>query len=380
MTDAPVNALSTHLEPAKRELAALVETGLVTIEQQKQLMVATTNLTQMKAVSSPAAARRFSKIDTMIAVRGNSPVAQARECLAGLGAEWEGLTGEFHKYRKMHLEAKLLRARLNKKRKNFETGIRDTGLPGGFTKVEEAMDADDLAIVAAELDLEEATVAEMEALVARGAQALQERIGKATTKSEQYALICKNAGKTEFTDADFRAEEVEYYLKTAFWHAAQIYEAVDTRSKWMRDYAADGSPDTSAPESDHRDDVMEFEGKKRRKAMKHLRIMIKSEALLYFQAMGITEADVQGQIRRLFEVREGFDMSTAPMDQGRDFTPYFESWLANAVQVHRSRAMVAIEAGGADRLKRIGELLDPNEKDGGGRGTMKNLDRGSGIQ
>jgi hypothetical protein len=364
VTDPAANALSTHLEPAKRELAALVETNLITAEQQRTLSIATTNLAKMKSVSSPAAARRFSKIDTMIAVRGNSPVAQARECLAGLGAEWEGLTGEFHKFRKMHLEAKLLRAKLNKKAK----------------AVTDITDDDDRAIAEAEIAVEDAAAAELEALVARGAQALQERIGKATKQSERYALICKQAGKEEFTDADFRAEEVDYYLKTAFWHAAQIYEAVDTRSKWMRDYGGDGSKVGPPPDDLGRDDMMEYEGKQRREAKKHMRIMIKSEALLYFQAMGITEEDVKGQIRRLFEVREGFDMSTAPLDQGRDFTPYFESWLANAVAVHRSRAMSAIDAGGVDRLKRIGDLLDPGEKDGGGRGTMKNMDRGSNIQ
>ncbi len=355
-------ALSTHLEPAKRELAALVETRLITPEQQRSLAVATTNLSRMKTTSTPAAGRHFAKIDAITSVKGASPIAQARECLAGLANSWEGLSEDFHKYRKLHMEAKLLRARIVKARKALDAIVDD----------------DDRAIAEAELDLEEARAAELEAQVAKGATALQDRISAATARSDQYALICKQAGKEEFTEADFRAEEIDYFLRTAWWHAAQVYEVVDTRDEWSRDYDAMGERIQELDPNLPRGKMREARGLQRRNAMKHSQIRFKQELLLYFQGLGVQEHEIEAQIRRLLSMREGFDL--VPRNNGRDFTNHFEGWLNNCVAEFRSRASAAITQHGFERLKRIATMLDPDEDDGGTHGDVKRMGRGSGIR
>lgn len=363
MTDPapPPNALSTHVEPAKRDLAALATTGLITTEQQRALTTATTNLHQLRNVATAPGQRHFNKVDTLIAVRGNTPIAQARECLSQMGAAWDGLSKDFHHYQKLYAEARLRRAKLAKRQKELEA----------------ITDPDDRTIAEAEIDLERAQIAELESEVARGEADLRARLAKVTKTSEQYELIVKQSGKTEFTEADFRAEEIDYYLKSAWWHAAQVYELVDTRDELTRDYAENGSKAWNE-EGLERGKIRAQRFLRRLEQFKHSQIRVKEEVALYFQGLGIHQHEIEAELRKLLEMRESFNY--VPGNNGRDFTAHFEGWLTRATQAFRPHAVRAIDQHGFERVQRIGKLLNPDEADGGDHGDVGAIKRGSGVR
>jgi hypothetical protein len=348
--DPAPNALSLDVrkEPITRALAGFTETGLITPEQQRSLSVAATNLVVMKAVSTPASQRHFGRIDTLMTVRGSTPVSDARASLAGLANVWEGLDVDFHRYRTLFFETRLIKAKLKKR------AAEAASMPEG----------DDRDIAVAEIELEGARLQGMESELAKGHAHLSGELAKATTYADQYKLICKNAGKTEdgFTEADFRAEEIDYYLKSAFWHASQVFGTDDQRDKWDR---PNKPPESRAQE-----------WKQQIKARQNMAIIVPEEVKLLFQLLTISDAEVKGEIARLEEQRFNFNLTHKGHES---FSDHFDGWLKGVVSKFRDRVVAALSTG-SDKLKRIQTLLDANAADGGDRGDVGKINRRSVIQ
>ncbi len=353
----PPGALSTHVEarkePINRALASFAETGLITPDQQRSLSVAATNLAVMKAVTTPSAQRHFGRIDTMLTVRTATPVSEARESLAGLAKVWDGLDIDFHKYRTLFFQTRLIRAQMKKR----------------TSEIAAMPESDDRDIAAAQLDLDGAQLQGMEVELAKGHAKLTGELKKATDYSEQYKLICKAAGKEAdgFTEEDFRKEEIDYYIKSAFWHASQVAETIDTRDKHDR------KPGQRMPwESERGHDF-----KEQLKARKAMQILVPKEAELCFQLMGISPEEVKQEIAKLEEQRFNFNLSHPT--GVHSFSDHFDSWLLRTVEKYRAR--VAGQLGlGSDKFKRLQSLLNPDDADGGGRGDVGKIERRSMIQ
>lgn len=348
VSDVVPKALILPAASVGRELATFVETGLMTVDQQKALTVATQNLQVMKQVSTPAAGRHFNRIDTMLAVRMPSPVSQAREVLSTLATTWESMSGDFHKFRELYYEARLRRAKANQKRKLLD---------------DPDLTEDDRTILSAELDLEGAKIDKIEAEVGKGQAALQGQVAKATAASDQYAALLTSSGKAEFTEDDFRAEETDYYLQSAWWHASQVFSVADMRNKWNRPKGEATHPDQDAA--------------RKREERLYRRVNVKHEIVLYFQGLGISQPEIEAELAALLGQRESFDMANETMSGNsnpQSFAGHFEGWIKRTALKYRDRAVTAIGKD-YDRIKRIAAIIDPGQEDKGSGGDVKDLGR-----
>ena len=174
-----MNQIIVQAEVVSKELSILVDSKLMTVDAQQKLAVAVATAQTMKVSSTPVGQRHFNKIDTMLSLKNPTPAGQARECLAVVDGLWASVRGDFHRFREMHLQVKVLKARLNKRRKEI----------AGFD------DEDDRTIAEAECNLDQAKIDTMEAELNANVGKFQNVLAKATAQSDRYALICKQAGK-----------------------------------------------------------------------------------------------------------------------------------------------------------------------------------------
>ncbi len=308
------------------ELAAFTERGLMSPEDQKKLSLAVSTLGTMKQVSTPIGKRHFSRIDKMLSMKNPTPASQARDCLYALDAAWTHIRGDFHKYREMHAQVKLLRAKLNKRLK------------------EAPEDEDDKAIVEAECYLEEIKIQSLESELAAGEEKLKGALGKAKVQSDQYALICKNAGKEQFTEEDFSREEAAYLIKSAWWHAIQVFVTVDVRNaKWREK--------ENKPEQVRKGTQMELE----------------EDVLLYFKGLGIDEGTVKSEVALIEAQRVMHERHYELADEGvrQPFRPYFEAWLEQMALKYVPNAMAVMKAQGMERIRNTDALITPTNDDKG---------------
>ena len=297
-----------------RELTMLQESQLITAEQQRALVAASGGLQRMQATSTPVGKRHFNRIDTLLAVRAPTPVSQAREALATLGEVWEGLSGDFHRYREMYFEVKLRKAKLAKRRKEMV-----------------GQDDDDATIAEAEMQLEQARIDAMEATMAKGHATLQAAMTTATAASQKYALICKAAGKEEFTDDDFLAEEVEHLLKSAFWHVSTNYRRVELGSE----------PRNKRP---------------------HTVARTTQEIRLYLEGLGISWDVVAKELGILDANMGGIDAIHAGRDNAAEKQARFYQWLDRMAATYKPQALASVREHGRARLERISALLNPKDE------------------
>jgi hypothetical protein len=335
MTDS--RALSSFVanHPHARELTTLNETGLINVEQGRALAQATTQWNVLKAVTGATkdgrpAPRHFTKVDRLLAARIPTPAGQARQLLAQIGSQWETLSGDFHRFREMYMEAKLKRAELNKKARLITEQIGKGELH-----------PDDVAIEEASIQLQGAQIDRLEAEVTRGQSTLKAELATMTDRSVRYQALLTTAGKTEFTKDDFEAEEVDYLLKSAWTVAAQVYGA-------MPILKANGRPS-------------------------HLkRIVVPHEIELYFGNLGITPDQLKNEFRDLQLQRESFDMLQRGVDAHgfaevaqndgtvrHRFADQFDNWIVRMAAKYRGQIMQAVKQHGMDRLTAIQEIIDP---------------------
>lgn len=357
--------------PAERQLAALASTGLISPEQRKALTVATTNLDVMRKVATNPGERHFGRIDLMIAVKAPTPIAQAREILSELSKAWEGMSADFHHFRKLFFKGKAALAKLAGKksraaalRARVEAGEGDAG-----ELEQQALE------IEAEIDYDQAEIDELQHDVEVGQAKLQGKLTEANAQSKAYALICSAAGKDPeaggFTEDDFLQEELDYYLKAAWWCASEQYQEVDIRDaddrakrdeRWASIERAEGRKAAS------------FGKKAEMRRDGYSRIQIGKEVRLFFEGMGVSQEVVKKEVQGLLASREAFGVFERSSIGGRgsvagyapqDFMPNFLSWLDRMVNTYRSQAMAAYKTQGRERLKRLAALLDPSDKDAG---------------
>lgn len=351
------------------ELALLQENALITPEAARALTVASANLTTMKRVSTGVGQRHFNKIDTLLSVRKPTPVSEAREVLAALGQTWESLAGDFHRYRKLHYQAKLLRAKLNKTK-------------NGVLATLEGMDADDRAIAEAQAALDQASIDEIEAEVAKGHGALKIALEQATAASTKYAAICTAAGKDPnaggFTEDDFLIEETDYYLKSAFWHASQSFREVDMRGKWDRP--------TAEPTNRRDAHALKYgglmtNGTHTEGFRKFSRIQVETEVKLYLEGMGIPWPVMQTELNKMLESQEMMEVihNGKGQDLSAEKETRYHQWLDRMVVKYRDGALGMLKQHGPGRLQRIAKILTPTDSEQG-KGDTKAVNRTSVIE
>jgi hypothetical protein len=349
--------------PAERQLAALASTGLISPEQRQALTVATTNLDVMKRVATNPGERHFGRIDLMMSVKVPTPIAQAREVLSELNKAWEGMSTDFHHFRKLFFKGKAALAKLaGKKQRAASLRARveaGEGAAGGLEQLAVELEA--------EIEYDQAEIDELQHDVAVGQAKLQGKLTEANAQSKAYALICTAAGKDPeaggFTEDDFLQEELDYYLKAAWWTASEQFKEVDLRGK----YHKPGEEPTSWSE--------ERMAKKAMRADGASRINLSREVTLFFEGMGVNQATVKDEIAKLMKDREGFAMferggiGVTPGNvmgyAPQDYMPTFLTWIDRMAGKYRVQCLGAYKANGKDKLKRLAALLDPKGGDFG---------------
>lgn len=325
MTDARGLSIPTS-HPHARELTTLHESGLITGDQGRALAQATTQWNVLKSVVGATTdgrppPRHFSKVDHVLAVRIPTPVGQARDLLATIGTTWDTLSGEFHRFREMFMEAKVKRAELNKKAREITEQI-GTG----------ELHNDDQAILEAQIQLDGARIDKLEAEVQRGQAALKSGISIMAERSTRYQSLLTAAGKSEFAPEDFLAEEIDYLLKSAWMVAAQSYGATPTLE-------ASGMP---SPRS---------------------RIALAHEIQLYFANLGVTWSEIESEFSDLQMQRVSYDMAKNPAST-TNFSAQFDNWITRMAVKYRPRVITAVAQHGMDRLKAIQEIIEPPSDSG----------------
>jgi hypothetical protein len=312
MTDAENKALSTHVDtPEAKELIAMTKAGLLPAEIQQTLIVATSNLADMREVATPVGERHFNTIDTTLSVRHSTPVSKARECLTQLGEAYDLVRTDYHKFRKIFLEVNLAKAKIKKMELELE------GQKGV-----------DVEILEAEILLEHAKIEELESEVSYGERQLKTTIAKATTHAENYEAILKDSGKESFTKDEFEAEEFKYYARSAWYHASIVFNM---------NIIVTSPGATPIPKLDMGDEVV-----------------------LYFEGLGITRAEIEKELGALSAQRLNFDLAHGGT-HAQSFEDHFNGWLDRTVEKYLKRIEAAARSGGIERVQRISKLIDPNE-------------------
>lgn len=332
-------------EAVSKELAVFVDNKLMSPEDCAKLSVALVAALSLKQNSTPVGQRHFGKIDALISLKNPTPAGQARECLAVLDRMGSTLRGDFHKYRQMHLQVQVRKAKLKK---------RIEGAAGD--EIEEA-----------ECALEQAEIDALESELAVHLPEFQAALTQATAQADRYMAICTKAGK-EFGEEDFRDEEATYLIKSAWWHACQVFKSFDRRNKWEREK-------TKSDGTAHGDFWADF------KAKDFISTDVPEEVLIYFQGLGITEVEVKQEIAELEGSRAMFERNQQLSEGARQpFRPYFEAWLVRMAGKYKDRALAAVKTTGMEQLRRINSLVAPTDRDEGGPGDVGIRPRNSMFQ
>lgn len=352
----PTNQLSTHVKPieaATRALAPLVTAGLMTPEAQHQIAIASSNLAVMMEVSTPVGERHFARTDLLMQVRMPTPVSKAREVLSEMAASTEVMKADFAKYRGMFLEANTRKAKLKVAMKAAQ-GITDEDLR-------------DVAL--AEAQEEAAKIEQLEAQVADGAAKLQRAIVAAKTGAERYALVCKEAGKEEFTAEDFLRDEVEVLHKSVWWHLATAASTESGALHW----------DEHAPKRK----VGETPGQRWKQLIEDragMAVSIPDEVIALFSAMDIPEKEVRQAFLDLEGQRFNFNLANQGIRPPPTFKHHFEAWLGRTAARFQARVESAVARDGIERLHRICKLVNPAANDAGVQTGISKHTRGSMIR
>lgn len=333
----------------QQDLTLLTESGLLSAENQKALTLASASIPAMRDASTPVGERHFARTDSVLAIRSQSPIDQARDVLSSLDKLWSGASGEFHRLRQIHFEIKLRQVRINSTKKKMDK-----------------LNGDDLEIAEAEVALSEAEMDGLIASVSQGQDKLQGVITKAVAQSQRYTELCVAAGVASFTADDFMRDEVSYLIKTAFWHAGQTFSTVDGRDKWERLKAEGKKPPKTRGEEFGR--VL--------KAREHMSVRVSMETGMWFEALGISKAEVTAELKDIEQQKFQFDRGYAGNPDPPSFFEYFEVWLKQLAIKYAGRVLAAVKTHGPDRLKRLQSIITPVETDVG-KGGGSQMERGS---
>jgi len=308
--------------PETREISVLHETGLVTARQAECLAVATRDSHAMNSVSSLPKGRHLQYIDTILSSRSASPVSRARDSLIELGSIWRNARSDFHRLRKLYFEVKLKRAEVKKLGRALERCLEEG----------EQEDAD---ILEAKIELETASIEGLESDLSYGMRDLEGVSRSASDASERYAEILELAGKEALTEQDFLDEEIDFYLKSAFFHAAQTM-----RSQSYVPGGNDRGPRVN-------------------------RIDLQEEIILYLENLDISRKEVEKELTDLLDMRHNFDFAHG--GEGRheqSFRDHFTNWVNRMATKYRDRVEQAVAQYGVGRIQRIVSIIEPTRSDG----------------
>ena len=319
-----MNQISTHLvaDGAEHAVIMLTEANLVTVEQARSISTAVTGLQVMQRVSTGVGERHFAAVDVALSVRASTPAMKAREELAAIGRVWKDFNEDFHKYRELYFQSKVMRAKLAKAKKALDgSNITD----------------EDRDILAAEIELDQARISRVEAEVAQGHAALQGILTTVKGASERYALTCEKNGKP-FTEEDFLVDECHYMIKSAFWHASQTFGYVDISvNKYL------------APKDRIR------------------KIRLGQDVRMLFQELGIQWHEVSSELKEMMEQTRMLDAINEGRDMEAEKQARFIQWLDRLCKKYQEGALKSLRSGGKDRLDRISQLITPTDQDKGSR-------------
>jgi hypothetical protein len=356
------------VSPVAPEIRALSESKLITPEQGRALTSATASLSQMTTAMTMTGGkapgeRHFNRIDTLREMRLPSPIGEARNILHSMAASWGSLSKDFHTYRQLFYEARLRRAKLNKKMHAAVDAAKN-------------QDDDDIAIHEAEIQLEAAEIDALEARVAKGHAELTAAISVITRKGEQYAALVTANGGREFSESDFREEEITYHLTSAWWVAAESFDQVDERDQFRR------AEELDEINADPRANNRTKHWRARMQEQKNSRIEITHEIILYFRGLGISEDDVRRELKALADQRFNYTLAIRPGRDGNaqreDFSAHFESWVKRTVAMYIERVRVQVaQPGGFEKLAKIMSIIDPPVDKGDQLGDVGQIKRRS---
>ena len=345
--------LNPRQEAVSKELTIFVEHKVLSPADSVKLSAAVAVATTMKSVSTPVGQRHFGKIDALISLKNPTPAGQARECLSVLDRMWGTLRVDFHKFRQMHLKAQVMKARLAKRAK--------------------AAAGDD--IEEAECALEQAEIDALESELSVHLPEFQGALTQATAQADRYAAICTKAGKENFTDEDFRDEEATYLIKSAWWHACQVFKSFDRRNKYER-AKSEARAKAKAGGNDALADQLAAQA-----AAPFISTDVPEEVLIYFSGLGISEAEVKQEVADLEGQRGIFERNQVLSEGARQpFRPYFEAWLVRMAAKYKDRALEVAKTTGMEQLRRINQLVTPTDHDEGGPGDVGARPRNSMFQ
>lgn len=312
------------------DLSIFVQSGVLAAEAQKQLTTAVAAVAQVRRVSPP---RHFERINRELQARLPSAISRARDVLGDLDEVWRGATKQFHKYRQMLFDMRHRQAKLALKRK----------------QALEATSDEERAVAEAECDMEQAIIDGLAAELAEGEGEVKQVLADAAKQAERYTAL----GVT-ITEQDLLRDEAEYLVKSAFWHAAQVFKVIDLREPGARTVTTDS-------------------GVKKTKMPGHNEIAIHTPATLrsYFQALGILGSDVEAALRDLSQQRAAYMRMYEGHRRPPEFTHTF-SWMQGLATKYAPHVLKLIDANGMGWLKRVQQMVEPTSANAGGDAHDKN--------
>ena len=318
-------------QAVSKELTTFVENGVITPEEQAKLTTAISSASALGQVATPIAKRSLGKIESLLAIRQDTGIGRAREALINLSEGWSEMRSTWHQHRQMFFDVRLRGARIKAKR----------------AEADQAKDDLQREVLGAEADLMQAEMDAKQSELAEAVTAMQSRVQKLNDSAASYALVCKEAGKETFTEADFQADEVKSYLSMAWWHVAHTF-------KEQHKYVGPGAPPLS-------------------------RVVVQRDALAFFKAIGLPERTIQEELARLADERRAFDMAHG--NQPQSFSERFDQWTLRMSDKYLPAAAELVSKYGIERFRRAAAIMDPDPKDvGKGLKGWEDQERGGMFQ
>lgn len=333
------NLPSTHVVlPA--ELIELTERKLITAEAAAALTKATAAAHAMRVVTSAPDGRPLPRLSTRLSMlpSGGTAVGRARGMLEDMGGLWESCRARFFAYRERFAETLLSRAKLKRKQRDIEACADD-------------LDRD---VTQAEADLEAVRIQGAEAALQAEEASLKSDLARLQDHGARYAALLKSSDKDQFTEDDFRAEEVDRWCKTAWMYVANAMVPVDTRSEAARrDLPGWGN------------------------AFAEMAVGLPEEARLFMESMGVPGQSVREELKNLADQRHAFSSMRGP-NTTDSFAMFFEGWLNRVCAKYREHFEAVIRRDGLHKMRSSMSILDPSAKDtGSSTPAGERLSRGS---
>lgn len=359
-TDKQKTEISTHVErPEVKDLALVRGRGLITEHQEQQILAATNDAQSL--IHSAAFRQQADPLERhasfadglmFLAPGGASAITRAREALANVHQVWESVRPEFHKYKRMF----------------YQKAKKEAEAINLAEFLQEESDDRKKRLMQADLNLLRAEIEELEAELNYGERHIRQAMEEASEASGHYALILKETGKTSLTKEDFEAEELEYFLMAAFWHASNTFKTfVHSSSAKHRitGRVQRAIQEGADPNNMHLTDFAD--------PHQDIKIQLDEDAFMFLQALGIHRTVIEVELKNLLAQKQAFDQHHESSPQ--DFSERHRNWLTTMSRKYLETAQSKVVSVGYARVRRMGTALTQTfEKSGWGRQQQMNWD------